>query len=76
MALVISIRMGSRKLQGRSASLDKHAEVGVGKMKQVFTVSSGPRVENKVENVILLFRVTGPLYRCCHIVGRQALEQV
>lgn len=36
--------------------------VGVGKMKQVFTVSFGPCVENRVENVILLSKILVPLY--------------
>lgn len=31
-------------------------------MKQVFTVSFGPCVENRVENVILLSKILVPLY--------------
>lgn len=47
-------------------------------MKQVFSVSFRPYVENKVENIILLYKI---MYlftfdKCCHIVGRQELEQV
>lgn len=54
--------MGSRKFQGAGISRKHMWGVEVGQMKQVFSVSFRPYVENKVENIILLYKIIVPLY--------------